>query len=385
MNLKISIITIFFISSMSYSQQLKTAVEKVDALLAQQLLQPHVHHAFLTVDSDALDIHWNFTKGHFQNGTKVTNANPFLSTSVAKTVTATLIMILQEEGKLDVEDRLSEYLSSEIMNGLHTFQGIDYSCEIRIKQLLQHTSGLPDYFVDAPTAGPTFMELLFIDAERFWQPLETLQFAKTKLQPHFPPGDGYHYSDTEYVLLGLLIEELTGKPLHDVYHEKIFAPLQMKQTYMHLRSKPTDSSTKNLAEVFISDAEISAFKSLSADWAGGGIATTAQDLLKFHKALFEEKLISKKGFRAMQKWTEESFGLSYGYGLRKLDLKKLNPEFGKYSLIGHSGTTGSFMYFCPELQVYLTGTFDQSDYQRTHVNFLMEVLTLLKQSSKKNK
>ncbi len=380
MKFTISLIFSFFIYSFTFAQQYTTAAKEVDHLLTQHLQEPYVHHAFLTVYSDALGINWNFTKGHFQNGTKVTNANPFLSTSVAKTVTATLIMILQEEGKLDVEDRLSEYLSSEIMNGLHNYQGTDYSNEIRIKQLLQHTSGLPDYFVDTPTTGASFMELLFIDAERFWQPLETLQFAKTKLLPHFPPGDGYHYSDTEYVLLGLLIEELTGKPLHDVYHEKIFAPLQMKQTYMHLRSKPTDSSTKKIAEVFINDVEISAFKSLSADWAGGGLATTAQDLLKFHNALFEEKLISKKGLRAMQQWTEESFGLSYGYGLRKLDLKKINPDFERLTLIGHSGTTGSFMYYCKELELYFTGTFNQTDYQRKHVAFLMQVLAVIKQS-----
>jgi CubicO group peptidase (beta-lactamase class C family) len=291
-------------------------------------------------------------------------------------------MMLQEEGRLDLDDALSEYLPSDMIIGLHNYKGIDYSKEIRIKQLLQHTSGLPDYFEDAPKKGPAFMELLFTQPDRTWQPQETIDFTKTKLTPHFPPGKGYKYSDTEYVLLGLLIEELTGKAFHEVLEEKIFIPLKMGNTYMHLHSKPTDDTTGNLAEIYVGAAEISSFKSLSADWAGGGLATTSKDLLRFHRSLNEEKLVSKKSLRQMQKWVKESFGLEYGYGLRKFQLKKLNPLLGNLTLIGHSGTSGAFMYYCPEMEVYLTGTFNQTAYQKKHVVFMMQVLSQLKNLSK---
>ncbi|MFD0796283.1 serine hydrolase domain-containing protein [Maribacter chungangensis] len=384
MNLKTILLMWLLTSSLTYSQKLEKAHKKVDSLFQKQLRQKNVHNAFLTVHSNRLGIDWNYAQGNFKDGTPVSENNPFLSTSIAKTYTATLVMILQEEGKLDVDDSLAEYLPSDIIEGLHIYKDVDYSQQIRIKQLLNHTSGLPDYFEDAPNEGPAFMELLFSDPEKMWNPLETIDFAKSKLTPHFLPGKGYHYSDTEYVLLGLLIEELTGKPLHEVLSEKLFRPLNMQNTYMHLRSQPLDESTGKLAELYVDDAEISSFKSLSADWAGGGLATTAQDLLKFHKALNEEKLVSKKSLRQMQKWVKESFGLEYGYGLRKFQLKKLNPLLGRLTLIGHSGTSGAFMYYCPEMDVYLTGTFNQTAYQKKHVVFMMQVLAQLK-SLKKGK
>ena len=372
-----------FSSSLSYGQQKERVQNKIDSLFKKEVQRKNVHNAFLTVYSDKLDMEWNYVGGNFSDGTPVSVKNPFLSTSIAKTFTATLIMQLQEAGKLDVDDRLAEYLSFDIIDGIHVYKGVDYSTEIRIKQLLQHTSGIPDYFEDAPKSGPTFMELLFADTDKIWTPKETIDFAKSKLTPHFPPGKGYHYSDTEYVLLGLLIEELTGKKLHAVLFEKIIEPLKMEHTYMNLHSKPIDTTTTGaVAEFYVDDIEVGHFRSLSADWGGGGLVTTSKDLLKFHKGLNEGTLLSKGSLRQMQKWTNESFGLKYGYGLRKFELKKLYPVLHRYTLIGHSGSSGAFMYYCPEMDVYLTGTFNQIAYQKKHVVFMIQVLSHLKSLNK---
>lgn len=372
-----------FSSSLSYGQQKERVQNKIDSLFKKEVQRKNVHNAFLTVYSDKLDMEWNYVGGNFSDGTPVSVKNPFLSTSIAKTFTATLIMQLQEAGKLDVDDRLAEYLSSNSINGIHRYRGVDYSKEVRIKQLLQHTSGIPDYFEDAPKSGPKFMELLFADTDKIWTPKETIDFAKSKLTPHFPPGKGYHYSDTEYVLLGLLIEELTGKKLHAVLFEKIIEPLKMEHTYMNLHSKPIDTTTTGaVAEFYVDDIEVGHFRSLSADWGGGGLVTTSKDLLKFHKGLNEGTLLSKGSLRQMQKWTNESFGLKYGYGLRKFELKKLYPVLHRYTLIGHSGSSGAFMYYCPEMDVYLTGTFNQIAYQKKHVVFMIQVLSHLKSLNK---
>ncbi|MBM1106553.1 beta-lactamase family protein [Aurantibacter crassamenti] len=382
MNLKISILMWLFASSLTYAQKIEITHKKIDSIFQDQLQQKNVHNAFLTVYSDKLGINWNYAEGSFKDGSPVSEHNPFLSTSITKTFTATIIMLLQEEGELHVNDSLSEYLNSDIINGLHEYKGVDYSNEILIKQLLQHTSGLPDYFEDVPNEGPEFMELLFNYPEKMWQPLETINFAKSKLSAHFPPGKGYHYSDTEYVLLGLIIEEITGKPLHEVFTDRFFIPLNMHNTYMHLRSKPLNKSIGKLSEVYVADTEISTYKSLSADWAGGGFATTSKDLLKFYKALNERKVVNQKSLNQMQRWVKESFGLEYGFGLRKFQLNKLNPLLGNITLIGHSGTSGAFMYYAPELDVYLTGTFNQTDYHKKHVVFMMEVLANLKNLQK---
>lgn len=354
--------------------------QKIRKLFEKELKSKDVHNAFFLVHSDKLDLDWNWAEGDFKDGTKVTANNPFHSASIGKTFTATTIVLLQEEGKLQFNDPISKYLSLEIMDSLHMYEGVDYSNEITVAHLLQHRSGLPDYFEDEPANGPSMRELLVTDTAHFWSPMELLLFAKDQMQPHFPPGKGYHYSDTEYILLGMIIENITGKALHQVFEDLIFRPLGMKHTSMNLRSKPIEKTGK-MAELYAEDLEISTYTSLSLDWAGGGLLTTCEDLLKFDQALMNGKIVSPTSFEKMQDWTLESKGMYYGFGFRKFVLKELFFTLPDVNLLGHSGSTGSFMYYCPEWDVYLMGTFNQTEYLKEHVVFLTKVMTVLKNKS----
>lgn len=354
--------------------------QKIRKLFEKELKSKDVHNAFFLVKSNKLDLDWNWAEGEFKDGTKVTANNPFHSASIGKTFTATTIVLLQEEGKLEFNDPISKYLSKEIMDSLHMYEGVDYSYEITVAHLLQHRSGLPDYFEDEPANGPSMRELLVYDTSHFWTPMELLLFAKDQMQPHFPPGKGYHYSDTEYILLGMIIENITSKALHQVFEDRIFSPLGMKHTSMHLRSKPIEKNGK-MAELYVEDLEISTYTSLSLDWAGGGLLTTCEDLLKFDQALMNGEIVSEKSLQQMQNWTPESKGMYYGFGLRKFVLKELFFTLPDVTLIGHSGSTGSFMYYCPEWDVYLMGTFNQTEYWKEHVVFLTKVMTALKNKS----
>lgn len=354
--------------------------QKIRKLFEKELKSKEVHNAFFAVHSDKLDLDWNWAEGEFKDGTKVTANNPFHSASIGKTFTSTTIVLLQEEGKLEFNDPISKYLSKKIMDSLHMYEGVDYSNEITIAHLLQHRSGLPDYFEDEPANGPSMRELLVTDTAHFWSPMELLLFAKDQMQPHFPPGKGYHYSDTEYILLGMIIENITGQALHQVFEDRIFSPLGMEHTSMHLRSKPIEK-IGTMAELYVDDTETSTYTSLSLDWAGGGLLTTCEDLLKFDQALMNGEIVSEKSLQQMQNWTPESKGMYYGSGLRKFVLKELFFTLPDVTLIGHSGSTGSFMYYCPEWDTYLIGTFNQTDYLKEHVMFLAKVMTALKNKS----
>lgn len=357
-----------------YSQEKDDRYKKIDSLFYSHMANPSVKNAFFRMESPKNDLEWSVQEGRFKNGTDVNSNTSFLITSVTKTFTATLIMILQEEGKLSVSDPIQKYLSEDILDQLHLYKGKNYTSQIRISHLLQHTSGLPDYFEDSPNEGPNFMETLFLQPNRIWHPKEIISFSKSKLHPHFAPGEGYQYSDTNYVLLGLIVEELQGKAYHQVLHEKLFLPLNMAHTYMPLLSKAVDSEIGIPAETFVGEQEISSFKSLSADWAGGGMASTSEDLLRFMKALLNGKIISFESLAQMQNWTLESYGLTYGFGLRRFELDQLFPDLKGISIVGHSGTTGSFMYYCKEFDLYIAGTFNQTNYKKEHVLFLAEVL-----------
>lgn len=380
MNVNIFLIMCFFMNFLpvANSQNLDRAKTRVHKLFQKEVRKKNVHNAFLLVHSDRMAYHWNLVGGSFQNGEPVTSANRFHSASIGKTFTATLVAMLVEEGRLRFSDGLSAHLPPATWQGLHVHEGVDHSADITIAQLLQHTSGLADYFEDVPESGPSMQVLLVEQPERHWTPTQLLEFARDQLKPHFPPGTDYRYTDTEYILLGLIIEAVTGTSLHQVLEERIFQPLDMDHTSMHLRSEPLQATEAPMAELYLGTLELSHYQSLSMDWAGGGLLTTSEDLNRFQVALQAGELVSEDMLARMQAWTPESKGSYYGYGLRQFRLKELFFLLPNLTLLGHSGVSGAFMYYCPELEVYLSGTFNQTEHQKEHVVFLMKVLVALK-------
>ena len=353
------------------------ARKETEKLFQKELAKDEVHNAFLQVYSPSQKIDWNFVGGQFQNGKAVTAVNPFYTASIGKTFTATAIAVLAEEGRLKLNDKIALFLPDSVMENLHVFEGKDYSNEITIAQLLQHTSGLPDYFEGETIDGSkNVMELLFANPEKFWNPNETVRFAKEKMQPLFVPDTNYNYTDTEYVLLGLIIEKLSEVSLHEFFRTHFFEPLGMKNSFMFLRSEPA-AETARMAEVYAGETEVSSMKSLSADWAGGGLVSTAGDLNRFQQALFTGEIISEATLEEMQNWIPETRGMEYGSGLRKISFKKLFPVLPDLAVVGHSGITGSFMYYCPELDVFLAGTLNQTEQVKNSAVLMAKVLSFI--------
>jgi len=379
----LKIATLIFVLLLPAMSIMAQGKEKVHKRFKKMLKKKDVHNGFLHLKSTDGTLDWKFVGGTFQEGTAVTEKNPFHAASVGKMLTATLIMKLAEEGKLKLEDSVAVHLPAEILRGLHVYKGKEYTGKITISQLLQHTSGLPDYIGDTPKDGsPSVMGLALQHPEKVWEVEDFLTFAKTKLEAHFPPGEGYYYTDTEYVLLGLIIEKKYQKKLHEVFLEVLFEPLGMKNTAMFGRSTAINP-TQKMAELYIDETEISTYKSLSIDWAGGGLVSTTEDLLKFHQALFSGEIISLSSLKKMQCWVQESKGTYYGFGLRKYDFKELTSLLPKMTIIGHSGLTASFSFYCPELDIYAAGTFNQTTQMKEAIRFLIQTLVTLKLNSKK--
>lgn len=329
---------------------------------------PKLHQVHMLIHSDKLNIHWPMAAGKTDEA-PVNPHQPFHTASVGKTFTSVIVAKLVERGLAKFEDPIARYLPSTILEGLHLFKGKDYTYDIQIKHLLNNTSGVPDYFEDKPKRHRAFMQDILEDPSRFWTAEETIQWSKQHLEPRFPPGKGIHYTDTGYNLLGLIIESITSKPYHEILHDYIFRPLQMRHSYLSHYSESAVQSEYPVAHVYLNHLKVNVneYRSFSSFYAGGQAVCTTEDLLLFMKALVENRLVKPEILNAMQNWNKMWPGMEYGYGLMRM---RFIPFTQKYLAWGHLGASGAFMLYFPNLDVYAMGSFNQTAYRSKSMNYL---------------
>ncbi len=311
--------------------------------------------ATLLVHSDRLKIHVKSSAGILEDQkSQVTPNQPFHTASIGKIFTSVLIHQFIESGKLSLNDSVQKILGADVLKNLFVYEGIDHSEKVTISHLLTHTSGVDDYFDSVDKKNKSVIDEIITNPDKFWTPIDLVNFTRTNQRAIAPPGAKFHYSDTGYILLGLIIEKITAKKLEVVLQEKIFTPLVMKNTYMYLRSEPSDKIKLPVSTMMLRDKNVTGFKSLSADWAGGGLISTTEDLLLFHQALIEGKLIQKKTYLSLAGNHKFMNGIYYGQGLMTVrfgDMSFLMP--GTPDLHGHSGLLSTLLFYSPDYDSHI--------------------------------
>ena len=311
-----------------------------------------------------------------ENQMPMTKETPIYIASITKLYTAAVIMKLYEKGIISLDDSMSKYLPEELYQGIHIYKGTDYSNKITIRQLLSHTSGIADYYAEKSKEGKSLFEIFLEKPERSWIVDETIERARRDLEPHFPPGTDAFYSDTNYQLLGKIIEIVTGKPLHTVYENFIFSPLHLKHTWLTGYSDTKLTFSNNPADIFYNDKIINNIRSNGSYWADGGIISTAEECIIFLKALNEGHIVSAATLRLMHNWhpIQNTGPFQYGYGTMYFELP---AEQKVPSLWGHSGSTGSFLFYSEKLNLYIAGTINQVDANSKPFRLMISVMQII--------
>ncbi|MDP3305324.1 MAG: serine hydrolase domain-containing protein [Erysipelotrichaceae bacterium] len=331
-----------------------------------------VKNAFLLVYNGALGIHVNE-----YYGTNSTVDQPYYIASIGKVFTSVIIGQLVEKKLIGYEDKVLNILGNSIVDGLHTVKGINYISEVTIRHLLNHTSGIGDYFSDKPIHGKPMLELIHESPYKHYSPLEIVQWSKTNIKPRFKPGKGFHYSDTGYHLLGLVIEKILNMPLAEVMEKNIFSPLDMKNTALASNEKSGKIDEGDICDVYWGENNVKDYSIFKDDYAGGGIITTSSDLLLFVRAIINHQIINESTLNEMTKWSKYSsvklIGIAYGLGLMYLkSTPLLFPK--KFSSFGHIGSIGSFMFYNPTTKTYLIGSVNRFQYHRKSMNIMFNAL-----------
>jgi CubicO group peptidase (beta-lactamase class C family) len=246
-------------------------------------------------------------KADFKKEINNTNETKFNVASITKQFTSFAIMQLEEKNALSVNDNINKYLPN-----------FPFGDKITIHQLLCHTSGLPDYPDDFDIA-----------AHRPFNNKGADKANNDKVKLISEPGDSFLYSNSGYILLGYIIEKVSGKPLDEYFKENIFEPLGMKNTGYN----NAENSIKDLAVGYNSvakDVAPTSWYDINVGYIRGssGLCTTAKDLIIWESALNEQKLISKASYEKMYKPNL----MSYGYGWYINTSPKDNPSYFHYGV-----------------------------------------------------
>ncbi len=237
--------------------------------------------------------------------------------SISKQFTATAILLLQEEGKLSLDDPVGKYIP-----------GLTRGDEVTIRQILSHTSGYQDYWPEDYVMTP------MLHAESSQQILDT--WAKKPLD--FEPGTKWQYSNTNFVIAGRIVEQITGAPLMDFLTQRIFRPLGMKSVWNSDEAKLTQADATAYYRHALGPLRVAPKEGRGWMFAAGELAMTAHDLALWDESLISQTILKPESYKQM--FTEvklkDGTGTHYGLGVG------IHDRDGHRS-IDHSGEVSGFV------------------------------------------
>jgi CubicO group peptidase (beta-lactamase class C family) len=255
---------------------------------------------------------------NIEYGVPITPHTPFIMGSVSKQFTAATIALLVEQGRISLDDDVRKYVP----------ELPDYGKRVTIDNLVHHTSGIRDFWALYEAAGTRLDDGYTVD--------DLLSLAARQKHLNFDPGAEYNYSNTGYVLLGVIVQRVTGKTLRQFAAEQIFAPLGMTVSHFHDdHNQPVKGRAVAYSPVAGGGWRINVWNN---DIVGqGGLMTTVEELQKWDEN-FYTGTVGGRGFLARQlergKLTDGKT-LTYAFGLEVLTYRGL-------PLVEHSGSTGGY-------------------------------------------
>lgn len=217
-----------------------------------------------------------------------------LSGSVGKTYVAAVILKLYEQGLIDLKQKAISYLQDE-----DWFLKIRNAPDITVEMLLNHTAGMPEYVYHKE-----LWQAISEDRDKEWSVEERLSFISND-PPSNPPGEGWAYADSHYLILGLIIEKVTGRSYYEVLDEMILGPCNLNHTFHSDRRTIPGliPGYTNLTEEFLLPHKVLndnmyAFNP-QVEWTGGGLASTVSDLTLWISRLYGGKVLKPKTLKLM--------------------------------------------------------------------------------------
>ncbi len=323
-----------------------------DQVIGRMLKNRSVHGAILCIESGDKTISWLGARGNLQKD------DQYFIASVTKLYVTALVLRLRADNRLKLEDKISVHLDDELVSGLHVLGGVDHTNDITVAHLLSNTSGIPDYFSYKQENGKKVESDLFGGKDEAW-PLERILETAKRMKPGFRPGQKgkAHYSDTNYELLGRIIENVTGMGIAEAFQTYLFNELNLTKSYAF-----HDVHDRTPVPMYYKYQKLHLPKYKASITAEGGIVATAQETMAVLKGFFEGRFFPVEMIGELKHWHFIYYPaqLYFGMGLEKLWIPRIiSPLKPVSEVLGFWGHSGAFAFHHPETDLYFTGTVNQ--------------------------
>lgn len=313
----------------------------------QAVLDHHVRSttgvagATLSATSPRLRLRFRGAAGTIRHaGPPIRSGDTFRTASVTKPFTAAAVLRLVEGGQLRLDEPAGPLLPADIAARIGAV-----APQVTVRQLLQHTSGLPDYGTDA-----RWTKEVLGHPNRRWTPAALIDAGLRTGPPHGPPGQAFHYSDTGYVLLALILERVTGGRLAAAYRRLL--PMQsLPATFLEGGERRGATAR---AHGYLGPVDLHGLHPSFDAFGGGGLVSTAGDLDAFARKLFRGRIFHRRStLRAMLQTVPAGAGRRYGLGIGRRRLAGEDIWF-------HEGFFGAFLVYVPRLDLSIGGSVNQN-------------------------
>lgn len=304
-----------------------------------------------------------------ERGVRMAPHSRLLAGSVGKTFVAAVALALVQDGTLTLDEPVARYLGDEPW-----FGRVSNGSEMTIRHLLTHSSGLPDHVYDEDFSRAVAEALVRGDPDRVFSPRDLVSFVLND-PPLFSPGEGYAYTDTGYVLAGLVIEKVTGRSYFEELADRFLVPLRLQQTGAAARTAPylaagylAENNRFGLPSKIVENGVM--LVDPSVEYTGGGLVSNAGDLARWGHALYEEDALPTPYLDELigSAVSTGSDGGSYGLGVRIAD----TPLGRTY---GHSGWFPGYSTLLAHYPAYgITVTFQTNTDQEVRLGAYRDTL-----------
>ena len=352
---------------MDYSKQL----QKIDGMLRKVGPKGLPADTQVRIFSEKLGIDYRYESE---------SVRPYHAASVGKVFVTALLLQFAREGKIGLDQKIVELLDAGVVDELFVVDGTDYSNDVTIRQLATHTSGINDYFESKSSNDSSFIDQVITDTEHIWMPDELLDYTRKYQKAVGAPGEKFFYSDTGYILLGKILEKVSGMSYGDLLTKAIFEPMGMNDSYLF--NPTTLPPQKEIAPLYVKGVDVSNAKSLSCDWSGGGVITTTDDLLRFQTALHTGVF---GNIQDVQDGYPNKFrrGMHYGFGMMELHFNEFFFLLrGLPHMTGHIGITSTHMFYDDVNDVHYIMNFGSDKRMVESFKTLIKIVQLLKIKAK---